>query len=1388
MCTLSIAFFKNVGSIMSSKIGDSVTAANRPRVRVQVGDTTMSWLYDTGAAKSCISTEQFYSLFPNGYQNFPASGHALTGLKDAGGNSLNLYGIIPLNLTILGKTIKHDVWVCDKLTDAIIGIDLIDKFQLQYDTLSRSIHWRTQTHQPVLTLTQSTTFPALTTKLVKAKFNGKSDFSLPHIATIFSKQTNALLGGPALIHITGEGLCTIAVTNCATHDIELDRTSIIANIETDFDCTKATPLSPQHVNSVFETINTMASQKSLHSFTKEQIEQKANINVPPEYRAQYVELLYKHRTALSMSNRDLGRAKNFFHRIHLKNRNPVYRKQYKIPDAHSKFISDSIDDWLKLGIVRRSASMYNSPIFCVPKKTGHGLRIVQDFRELNLNSHIDKYSMKEISECIGDIGRANSSIFTTLDLTSGFWQMPLHPQDTHLTAFTVPGRGQFEWLTSPMGLLGCPASFQRLMEAAMQGIAKVIVYIDDLLIHSASHNEHLLILSSVFNRLVEHGLKVNLDKCVFGNKNVSYLGFTLTPNGIKPGTDKLRAIRDALPPTDIKMVRSFIGLCNFFRTHIKNFATISQPLTKLTRTDSHYKGGTLPPEAMRAFLQLKLALTSDPVVAYPRADRHYALIVDASTGSASSEGGMGAILAQVDNSGTFHVISYGSRQLIKHERNYSPYLVEMAAAVWGMEFYNEYLKGKQFTLYTDHRPLEKLSHLHTKTLNRLQLAMLEYDFVIQYKKGITMPADFLSRSKIDEIAAIDPFSKDLAHEQAAEPDIIKLKHFHEKGAWPAGTSKSDIRKLQPILTKFFVRDGCIWIRLSDFERQRTALYLPYKFRKRAMCEAHGSLLTGHDAVNKTYIRITDSYFWPGIKSDIQNHVQSCLQCQLRKKVFRKPVPLSPLPITDQPNQRVHVDLFGPLKTSNNSNKYILCITDAFTKHAEVIPIENKQADTVATEIFNKWVCRFGSPIQIHSDGGKEFCNKLAEELFVKLNIQHTKTSPAHPQCNSQVEVFNKTVAKYLSSFVDQSTLDWEQYIPMLMFSYNTSYHSTIMTTPFELLFGMKPRLPSLPHQDVQRVHYGESFASERLLELQKARQIAEQHMADKSQQIKQTFDKQSQPHNFRVGDLVLFAEHDFRGKNRKLATKWVGPAEIINITDTNVKIKCRNNKIKKLNVKYIKHFKLESAQNKNFNDADDNFNSNANKNMPDHTLPCPPEAFHDDVTPHRPLTRSLTRLIHERHSINFVANDLYNRLMNICIQLYKNNVHINDLDDSDKLLWQAYDTDDILFFLTGQREHIPDFTEYVSFQQPQQFVAQQLEPQPALVQQPPIIVPPAQEVDSEEENFSTPPPSPHSNNDNFQTPDSIKRSYPIQNIPNYINPQNILPHKRLSMPPSRLKY
>jgi len=293
--------------------------------------------------------------------------------------------------------------------------------------------------------------------------------------------------------------------------------------------------------------------------------------------------------------------------------------------------------------------------------------------------------MKEINESIGDIGRANSTIFTTLDLTSGFWQMPLHLDDAHKTAFTIPGKGQFKWITSPMGLLGCPTSFQRMMKKFMRGTPNIIVYINDILIHSKNHEDHLVYLEKVLQQLEENHMKLNIEKCFFGNTEVSYLWFVLTPEGIKPGRDKLKAIKAAQPPTYMKAVRSFIGLCNFFQTHIKNFATVSAPLTKLTRKDSGYNGGPLPKEALDAFLELKKRLMTDPVVAYPRSDQKYVLITYASTGTDKIAGGFGAILTQVDESNKFHVIAYGSRQLRDHETNYSPYLAEMAAANWGMD-------------------------------------------------------------------------------------------------------------------------------------------------------------------------------------------------------------------------------------------------------------------------------------------------------------------------------------------------------------------------------------------------------------------------------------------------------------------------------------------------------------------------------------------------------------------------------------------------------------------------------------------------------------------------------------------------------------------------------
>jgi len=335
-------------------------------------------------------------------------------------------------------------------------------------------------------------------------------------------------------------------------------------------------------------------------------------------------------------------------------------------------------------------------------------------------------------------------------------------------------------------------------------------------------------------------------------------------------------------------------------------------------------------------------------------------------------GGLGAILTLVDKDGKFYAILFASRQLKDHERNYSPFLLEAAAAVWRMNHFNEYLKGKKFILYTDHKPLEKLGHLHSKTMNRFQTVLLQHDFIIQYKKGSDMPADYLSRLPATTnkpiIAAFDPFKTDLAELQKEEPFTQNMLYFGKHNRWPDHISKSEANYNANLIKKMFHdKEGILWVRLTDYKYPRRALLLPKKYQKEALCKAHNSIFGGHDANLKTYMKISSSYYWPGLYRDIKMHIQTCLTCQQRKRATTKLTPLQPLPIPERPNWRIHADLFGPMLTADSNKKFMLCITDAFTIYGVVTSIQNKNAETVDDAIFKEWFCKFGMPAQIHTD-------------------------------------------------------------------------------------------------------------------------------------------------------------------------------------------------------------------------------------------------------------------------------------------------------------------------------------------------------------------------------------------------------------------------------------
>jgi RNase H-like domain found in reverse transcriptase len=227
------------------------------------------------------------------------------------------------------------------------------------------------------------------------------------------------------------------------------------------------------------------------------------------------------------------------------------------------------------------------------------------------------------------------------------------------------------------------------------------------------------------------------------------LGFTLTPEGIKPGEAKLKSIKQATPPDDVKGIRSFMGLCNFFRHHIQDFSIIAAPLFKLTRQDSEYQSGPLTKEALTAFQTLQNQLAKQPALAFPRHDQEYLLITNAYMPDKDSPGGLCANLAQRNHLGKIQIISHASRQLRENEKNYTRFLLETAAAAWGMDNFNEYLKGSRFTLYKDLTTETTLGTTQLKTLNRLRNTMIEHNFKIQDRQKADLP-DFFKKRQIKE--------------------------------------------------------------------------------------------------------------------------------------------------------------------------------------------------------------------------------------------------------------------------------------------------------------------------------------------------------------------------------------------------------------------------------------------------------------------------------------------------------------------------------------------------------------------------------------------------------------------------------------------------------------
>ena len=467
-------------------------------------------------------------------------------------------------------------------------------------------------------------------------------------------------------------------------------------------------------------------------------------------KSRVTELLYKYSTTIATSDHDVGTTSILKHHIDLKTQRPVWIPVRRFQGKLEEEIEEECFKMLKEGIIRPSNSPYSAPIVPIRKKCG-GLRLAVDYRALNKVTVPDKYPIPNITDMLYALHGAN--FFSSFDLIKGFFNLELDNESIPYTAFSTT-RGHYEWTKLPFGLINSPASFQRVMFLALSQLPrnKCFIYLDDILIVSSTLEEHFTLLESLLAALLKAGLKINPKKCNLVCEKVNYLGYQVSSKGISPLPKNVDAIKNFPVPRSVKDVRRYLGMCNYFRKHIPDMATIAKPLSEVT-------GGTKlswTEKMQESFEKLKTALVNPPVLIFPDRSLNappFLLQVDA------SGVGAGAVLLQERN-GLNHPIAYISMSFSPQIQRYSATERELCAMRWAIKNLRPFLLGRKFIVFSDHQPLVYLQNMKLidNRIARTLEDLAPYEFEIRYLPGRdNIVSDALSRAPLSlEMNSEDP--------------------------------------------------------------------------------------------------------------------------------------------------------------------------------------------------------------------------------------------------------------------------------------------------------------------------------------------------------------------------------------------------------------------------------------------------------------------------------------------------------------------------------------------------------------------------------------------------------------------------------------------------------
>lgn len=806
-------------------------------------------------------------------------------------------------------------------------------------------------------------------------------------------------------------------------------------------------------------------------------------------------------------DKKLGRTHLTSHHIDTADAPPVKQRHYPLSPAMLKKVNVVLDQMLADDVVEPSESPWSSPTVIVSKASGE-IRLCFDGRAVNKVTKKDAYPLPFISRILDKL--RDAKYISSIDLRSAFWQIPLTESSKEKTAFTVPGRGLFQYKVMPFGLCNAPQTLQRLMDRLFgpEFDDSIFAYLDDIVIVNRDFESHLECLRKVLEKLQMANLSINLEKCQFCRPELEYLGYIVDQFGLRTDPKKVEAIMQYPQPRTTTELRRFLGLASWYRRFIDRFSDLTAPLTALIAGTQRKKRASIGwnSEAQKAFEELKLRLCRTPVLRCPDFDLGFTIQCDA------SNVGLAAVLTQ--NTGTEeYVVAYASRTLTNAERKFSATEKECLAVLFGIEKYRSYIEGTKFQVLTDHFSLLWLHKLKDPTgrLGRWAVRLQQFDFDLIHRKGQeNIVPDSLSRAPVElSTVEIDISDPDPWYCRMVRKVLAKPQQFPE---WRVAD-----QKLYRFIENQTVGD----------ERCQWKLVVPQKNRADVLRECHDDATAAHLGIFKTTHRVCLKYYWPKMAKDIKSYVLKCETCLAYKsRQFKQLGLMGNFCSVDRPFQMIATDLLGPYPRSSKGYKFVLVVVDWLTKFTLTFPLRSATAPAVARHLENDVFLTYGVPGIIVCDNGPQYVSRALKDLKTKYEIPKIwYTARYHPQPNFSERV-NKTIVTAIATYLKEKHTSWDEELPRITCAIRTAVHEITRHSPYFLNFGREMVISGKDYgkppanTDCVKEATGAQFLRHKTTVLNKVYIDVVERLKKAYQKNKKNYDLRRRQCEFFVGDIV----------------------------------------------------------------------------------------------------------------------------------------------------------------------------------------------------------------------------------------------------------------------------